>query len=140
MQFHCLGFLVCMLTFVQGRKVYRADKAACAKVVTACASDLACFWMQVLVNAGQANAATGDAGYEDCLVSASELAKAMGIRADEARPPRVLSKAQSAEELTCTNALERGPADKEWVFNMLWCALSMLHVGERSGLDSVLPG
>lgn len=52
--------------------------------------------MQVLVNAGQANAATGDAGYEDCLVSASELAKAMGIRADEARPPNVLSKSQSA--------------------------------------------
>ncbi len=76
--------------------MYRADKAACAKAVIASASDLACFWMQVLVNAGQANAATGDAGYEDCLVSASELAKAMGIRADEARPPNVLSKSQSA--------------------------------------------
>ena len=38
------------------------------------------------MNAGQANAATGDAGYEDCLVSAGELAKALGISATEVCP------------------------------------------------------
>lgn len=88
--------VACMLTVVQRCSVFRADKAACAQAVLASASDLACFWVQVLVNAGQANAATGDAGYEDCLVSASELAKAMGIRADEARPLHDLEKSQPA--------------------------------------------
>lgn len=37
----------------------------------------------MLVNAGQANAATGDAGYEDCVVSAGALAKALGISEKE---------------------------------------------------------
>jgi len=40
---------------------------------------------QVLVNAGQANAATGDAGYQDCLASADCVASALGISAGEAR-------------------------------------------------------
>ena len=35
--------------------------------------------MQVLINAGQANAATGDAGYQDCLESAEAVAAALGI-------------------------------------------------------------
>lgn len=38
---------------------------------------------QVLINAGQANAATGDAGYQDCLESADAVASALGISADE---------------------------------------------------------
>ncbi|CAK0784331.1 hypothetical protein CVIRNUC_007535 [Coccomyxa viridis] len=33
----------------------------------------------VLINAGQANAATGDAGYQDCLESAEAVAAALGI-------------------------------------------------------------
>ena len=44
-------------------------------------------WAQVLVNAGQANAATGDAGYEDCVASAGELAKVLGISEKEVRSP-----------------------------------------------------
>lgn len=38
---------------------------------------------QVLINAGQANAATGDAGYQDCLKSAQAVAEALSISADE---------------------------------------------------------
>ena len=37
---------------------------------------------QVLVNAGQANAATGDKGYEDCVASAAAVAEAMGVPRD----------------------------------------------------------
>lgn len=44
-------------------------------------------WAQVLVNAGQANAATGDAGYEDCVASAGELANVLGISEKEVRSP-----------------------------------------------------
>ena len=43
--------------------------------------------MQVLINAGQANAATGDAGYADCLDSADAVAKALSISSDEVLPP-----------------------------------------------------
>ena len=39
--------------------------------------------LQVLVNAGQANAATGDAGYQDCLESADAVAYALGVSPDE---------------------------------------------------------
>lgn len=39
--------------------------------------------MQVLINAGQANAATGDAGYQDCLESADAVAGALNISPDE---------------------------------------------------------
>ena len=35
--------------------------------------------VQVLINAGQANAATGDAGYQDCVESAEAVAAALGI-------------------------------------------------------------
>lgn len=38
---------------------------------------------KVLINAGQANAATGDAGYQDCLESADAVAQALGITPDE---------------------------------------------------------
>ena len=37
---------------------------------------------QVLINAGQANAATGDKGYEDCCASAAAVAEAMGVPTD----------------------------------------------------------
>jgi hypothetical protein len=37
----------------------------------------------VLINAGQANAATGDAGYQDCLESAAAVSDALGISPDE---------------------------------------------------------
>ena len=37
----------------------------------------------VLINAGQANAATGDLGYADCELSAAELKKALGSAGDE---------------------------------------------------------
>lgn len=37
----------------------------------------------MLVNAGQANAATGQKGYEDCLRSANAAAEALGIEADD---------------------------------------------------------
>lgn len=40
---------------------------------------------QVLINAGQANAATGDAGYQDCLESADAVASALNISPDEVR-------------------------------------------------------
>ncbi len=39
--------------------------------------------LQVLINAGQANAATGDAGYQDCLESAKAVSEALNISADE---------------------------------------------------------
>lgn len=39
--------------------------------------------LQVLINAGQANAATGDAGYQDCLESAAAVSQALGISPDE---------------------------------------------------------
>lgn len=39
--------------------------------------------VQVLINAGQANAATGDAGYEDCLKSAEAVAQELGIDTDQ---------------------------------------------------------
>ena len=39
--------------------------------------------LQVLINAGQANAATGDAGYQDCLKSAEAVAQALGIDTDQ---------------------------------------------------------
>lgn len=39
--------------------------------------------MQVLINAGQANAATGDAGYQDCLKSAEAVAQELGIETDQ---------------------------------------------------------
>lgn len=38
---------------------------------------------QVLINAGQANAATGDAGYQDCLESAAAVSQALGINLEE---------------------------------------------------------
>lgn len=38
---------------------------------------------QVLINAGQANAATGDAGYQDCLKSAEAVAQELGIDTDQ---------------------------------------------------------
>ena len=34
---------------------------------------------QVLINAGQANAATGDQGYENCLTSARAVCEALSI-------------------------------------------------------------
>lgn len=37
---------------------------------------------QVLINAGQANAATGDKGYEACVASAAAVAEAMGMPRD----------------------------------------------------------
>ena len=37
----------------------------------------------MLINAGQANAATGDAGYQDCLESAKAVSEALGISPDE---------------------------------------------------------
>lgn len=43
-------------------------------------------FMQVLVNAGQANAATGDQGYQDCLTSAEALSSALQIPADQVTP------------------------------------------------------
>ncbi len=42
-----------------------------------------CNFPQVLINAGQANAATGDAGYQDCLESAKAVSEALSISADE---------------------------------------------------------
>ena len=36
----------------------------------------------MLINAGQANAATGDRGYEDCVASAAAVAEAMGVPCD----------------------------------------------------------
>ena len=39
--------------------------------------------LQVLINAGQANAATGDAGYQDCIESAKALSEALGISENE---------------------------------------------------------
>lgn len=39
--------------------------------------------VQVLINAGQANAATGDAGYQDCLKSAEAVAQELGIETDQ---------------------------------------------------------
>ena len=39
--------------------------------------------VQVLINAGQANAATGDAGYHDCLKSAEAVAQELGIETDQ---------------------------------------------------------
>ena len=39
--------------------------------------------MQVLINAGQANAATGDAGYQDTVKSAQAVADALGIDSDQ---------------------------------------------------------
>ena len=42
-----------------------------------------CTCMQVLINAGQANAATGAEGYQDCLKSAEAVAQALGIAAGE---------------------------------------------------------
>jgi len=39
--------------------------------------------LQVLINAGQANAATGDAGYQDCIESAKALSEALSISEDE---------------------------------------------------------
>lgn len=39
--------------------------------------------MQVLVNAGQANAATGDKGYQDCQTSAAAVAEALQVSADD---------------------------------------------------------
>ena len=41
------------------------------------------YLVQVLVNAGQANAATGDAGYQDCLKSAEAIAQELGIETDQ---------------------------------------------------------
>ena len=41
-----------------------------------------CF-SQVLVNAGQANAATGDKGYQDCQNSAAAVAEALQVPADD---------------------------------------------------------
>jgi hypothetical protein len=39
--------------------------------------------VQVLINAGQANAATGDRGYQDCHISAKAVAEALGVSADD---------------------------------------------------------
>ena len=39
--------------------------------------------MQVLINAGQANAATGDKGYQDCLTSARVVSEALDVPADD---------------------------------------------------------
>ena len=41
------------------------------------------FLPQVLINAGQANAATGDKGYEDCHKSAAAVAEALKVSADD---------------------------------------------------------
>ncbi len=38
---------------------------------------------QVLINAGQANAATGAQGYQDCLDSADAVASALGLARDD---------------------------------------------------------
>lgn len=37
----------------------------------------------MLVNAGQANAATGDKGYQDCHTSAQVVSEALGVPKDE---------------------------------------------------------
>lgn len=37
----------------------------------------------MLINAGQANAATGTKGYEDCLKSASAVSEALGVAPEE---------------------------------------------------------
>ena len=39
--------------------------------------------LQVLINAGQANAATGDQGYQDCLTSAKAVADALGCQPEQ---------------------------------------------------------
>ena len=38
---------------------------------------------QIMTNAGQANAATGDLGYKDAVETAEALAKALGISPDD---------------------------------------------------------
>jgi hypothetical protein len=40
-------------------------------------------WIPPQVNAGQANAATGDQGYQDCLASAAAVGQALSISPDE---------------------------------------------------------
>ncbi len=49
-----------------------------------CLPMLACLpLLQVLINAGQANAATGDQGYQDCLTSAKAVAEALGCQPEQ---------------------------------------------------------
>ena len=71
-------------------------------------------WAQVLVNAGQANAATGDAGYEDCVVSAGELAKALGISEKEVCSPPTHQRVEDGERaqmhVSMLQILSGGPA------------------------------
>ncbi len=53
--------------------------------------------LQVLINAGQANAATGDAGYQDTVKSAEAVAEALGIESDQV----LIESTGRALHLTC---------------------------------------
>ena len=49
-----------------------------------CLPMLACLpLLQVLINAGQANAATGEKGYQDCHTSAKAVADALGCQPEQ---------------------------------------------------------
>jgi glutamate N-acetyltransferase / amino-acid N-acetyltransferase len=65
----------------------------CAAPVTFCRRALASTptARAVLINAGQANAATGDLGYADCERSAAELKKALGASSDKGESLLLLS-------------------------------------------------
>ncbi len=47
------------------------------------AADVSSCAGQILINAGQANAATGDQGYQDCITSAEALASALGVSSSD---------------------------------------------------------
>ena len=55
--------------------------------------------LKVLINAGQANAATGDAGYEDSVRSAEAVAQALGIESDQV----LIESTGNALHATCCN-------------------------------------
>ena len=54
--------------------------------------------LQVLINAGQANAATGDQGYQDCLTSAKAVADALGCQ-----PEQVLLESTGQQSCRCNS-------------------------------------
>ncbi|KAF9671830.1 hypothetical protein SADUNF_Sadunf12G0089800 [Salix dunnii] len=82
-RFHILVDIMCFTCCFRLLGVFTTNMVAAAPVLYCKnALDISKTARAVLINAGQANAATGDAGYQDVLESAGALAMVHSLRVD----------------------------------------------------------
>ena len=106
--------------------------------------------LQVLVNAGQANAATGDQGAEDCTTSADALSQALSIPVDQVRlvvSSRVPARSSLVMIIACCVMLGRTAgkdcssggcglgACPDWSHELLWSSIMPRYSAEAAPLQ-----